>query len=229
MYTEPWLIQLPEGFSTPPLEHEVWAPSKPLLIVPSRLVDASAPVYGHSRVDPGDNDLTAQHGGEPMGEQIVIRGRVTDSWGRPVREMLVEIWQANAAGKYVHDHDPTPKQLDPHFTGAGRTLTDASGEYTFKTIKPGAYPWAGDREAWRAQHVHFGLTGRGLSQRYVTQMQFPGDPLLDRDPVVSTIPDLKARERLVARLDWEASIPGVAIGYRFDIVLGGVDATPAGH
>jgi protocatechuate 3,4-dioxygenase, beta subunit len=161
-----------------------------------------------------------------LGEHITVHGRVTDSWGRPARDMLVEIWQANAAGKYVHDHDPTPKPHDPNFTGAGRTLTDADGWYTFRTIKPGSYPWWKDREAWRAQHIHFGLTGRGLTERYVTQMQFPGDPLIERDPVVSTIPDAKARERLICQLDWEAAIPGITIGYRFDIVLGGMNATP---
>ncbi|HYG95269.1 MAG TPA: protocatechuate 3,4-dioxygenase subunit beta [Nocardioides sp.] len=201
-------------------------PRNPLVIVPSRLIDTSAPVYGYGEVTANDNDLLSHHDGVPMGEQIIVRGRVTDSWGRPVRDMLVEIWQANAAGKYVHDHDQTPKPLDSHFTGAGRTLTDARGEYTFTTIKPGAYPWARIPEAWRAQHIHFALTGRGLSERLVTQMHFPGDPLLGRDPVVSTIPDEKARERLVSRLDWEAAIPEIAIGYRFDIVLGGMNATP---
>ena len=228
-YTEPWWVQLPEGFSTPEFDTEIWTPRKPLVIVPSRLIDSSAPVYGYGTPGPTDNDLLSQHDGVPMGEHITVHGRVTDSWGRPVRDMLVEIWQANAAGKYVHDHDPTPKPHDPHFTGAGRTLTNAHGEYTFKTIKPGAYPWWRDPEAWRAQHIHFGLTGRGLTERYVTQMQFPGDPLLSRDPVVSTIPDAKARERLVAKLDWEAAIPGITVGYRFDIVLGGMHATPAEH
>ena len=229
MYTEPWFIQLPKGFTTPEFPPDVWTPGRPLVIVPARLVDASAPVYGHGDVGPNDNDLLAQHQGEPMGEQIVVRGRVTDSWGRPARHMLVEIWQANAAGKYVHEHDPTPKALDANFTGAGRTLTDADGWYSFRTIKPGAYPWWRDREAWRAQHIHFSLSGRGLSERFVTQMQWPGDPLLARDPVVSTIPDERARERLLCRLDWEASIPGLALGYRFDIVLGGMNATPEGH
>jgi protocatechuate 3,4-dioxygenase beta subunit len=225
-YTEPWWVKLPEGFSTPNFDTTIWSPRKPLVIVQSRLIDASAPVYGYGTPEPGDNDLTAQHAGVPLGEHITVHGRVTDSWGRPARDMLVEIWQANAAGKYVHDHDPTPKPHDPNFTGAGRTLTDADGWYTFRTIKPGSYPWWKDREAWRAQHIHFGLTGRGLTERYVTQMQFPGDPLIERDPVVSTIPDAKARERLICQLDWEAAIPGITIGYRFDIVLGGMNATP---
>ncbi|MEV0686888.1 protocatechuate 3,4-dioxygenase subunit beta [Nocardia sp. NPDC050378] len=229
MYTEPWYVQLPEGFSTPEFDTKIWSPKKPLVIVEPRLFDASAPVYGYGEVGPTDNDLLAQHDGVPMGEHIIVHGRVTDSWGRPARNLLIEIWQANAAGKYVHDHDNTPKPHDPHFTGAGRTLTNADGEYRFRTIKPGAYPWWKDRESWRAQHIHFSLTGRGLAERYVTQMQFPGDPLLERDPVVSTIPDAKARARLVAQLDWDAAITGVAIGYRFDIVLGGFYATPAEH
>jgi len=225
-YTEPWHTDLPDVFARPPLEAQVWTPKKPLVIVPSRLIDASAPVYGWGEVGPTDNDLLSQHDGVPMGQQIVVRGRVTDSWGRPARDMLVEIWQANASGKYVHDNDPTPMPLDPNFTGAGRTLTDADGWYSFTTIKPGSYPWMPHPQAWRAEHIHFGLTGRGLTERYVTQMQFPGDPLLDQDPVVATIPDQKARERLLCRLDWEAAIPGVTLGYRWDIVLGGMYATP---
>jgi protocatechuate 3,4-dioxygenase, beta subunit len=226
MYIEPWNTDLPEGFPAANFDTKIWAPQKPLVIVQSRLIDALAPVYGYGTVAATDNDLLSQHAGVPMGEHITVHGRVTDSWGRPARDMLVEIWQANAAGKYVHDHDPTPKPHDPHFTGAGRTLTDADGGYTFTTIKPGAYPWAKHREAWRAQHIHFGLTGRGLTERFVTQMHFPGDPLIERDPVVSTIPDAKARERLICRLDWEAAVPGITIGYRFDIVLGGMNATP---
>jgi len=226
VYTEPWHTDLPDVFAVPPVEEKIWTPKKPLVIVPSRLIDASAPVFGWGEVAPTDNDLLSQHDGVPIGEQIIVRGRVTDSWGRPARNMLVELWQANAGGKYVHDHDPTPKPHDPHFTGAGRTLTDESGEYTFKTIKPGSYPWMPHPQAWRAQHIHLAVTGRGLSQRLVTQMHFPGDPLLGQDPIVSTIPDERARERLVSRLDWDAAIPGVALGYRFDIVLGGMNATP---
>ncbi|MEU0302894.1 protocatechuate 3,4-dioxygenase subunit beta [Streptomyces sp. NPDC006175] len=231
MYTEPWNFKMPDEFSVPELQQqaEIWTPRKPLAIVPSRLIDASAPVYGYGKVEAGDNDLLSQHDGVPMGEQIIVHGRVTDSWGRPVRDMLIEMWQANAAGKYVHDHDRTPKPLDPNFTGAGRTLTDANGAYSFKTIKPGAYPWASHREAWRAQHLHLSLSGGGLTERHVTQMLFPGDPLIGRDPVVSTIPDEKARERLISRLDWEAAIPEIALAYRFDIVLGGMHATPAEH
>jgi len=226
VYTEPWHTDLPAVFARPPLDAEVWTPKKPLIIVPSRLVDASAPVYGWGTPAPTDNDLLSQHAGVPIGQQIVVRGRVTDSWGRPARGMLVEIWQANAAGKYVHDNDPTHMPLDPNFTGAGRTLTDADGWYTFTTIEPGSYPWMPHPQAWRAKHIHFGLTGRGLSQRFVTQMQFPGDPLLEHDPVVATIPDPKARERLICALDWEVAVPGKTLGYRFDIVLGGTSATP---
>ncbi|MEU0303604.1 protocatechuate 3,4-dioxygenase subunit beta [Streptomyces sp. NPDC006175] len=231
MYTEPWNTHIEDKFSTPAFRHaaEFWVPKKPLVIVPSRLIDASAPVYGYGEVGAGDNDLLSQHDDVPMGEQIIVHGRVTDSWGRPARDMLVEIWQANAAGKYVHDHDRTPKPIDPNFTGAGRTRTDADGAYSFKTIKPGAYPWTKHREAWRAQHLHFSLTGRGLSERHVTQMLFPGDPLISSDPIVTTIPDEKARQRLISRLDWEACIPEIALAYRFDIVLGGINATPAEH
>ncbi|MET9994964.1 protocatechuate 3,4-dioxygenase subunit beta [Streptomyces mutabilis] len=231
MYTEPWNIHIADEFTTPAFRHaaKVWVPKKPLVIVPSRMIDASAPVYGYGEVQEGDNDLLSRPDGVPMGEQIIVHGRVTDSWGRPASGMLIELWQANAAGKYVHAHDRTPKPIDPYFTGTGRTLTGADGEYTFRTIKPGAYPWTQHREAWRAQHLHLSLSGRGLSERLVTQMLFPGDPLIDRDPIVTTIPDEKARERLISRLDWEAAIDQIAIAYRFDIVLGGMNATPVEH
>jgi len=174
----------------------------------------------------GQADLTRQHAGEPLGERIIIHGRVLDAGHRPLAGTLVEIWQANAAGRYAHDLDQHPAPLDPSFTGAGACLTDAEGHYRFVTIKPGAYPWKNHANAWRPAHVHFSLFGRSFSQRLITQMYFPGDPLLAYDPIWRSIPSPAARERLVAVFDMTATEPEWALGYRFDISLGGREATP---
>jgi protocatechuate 3,4-dioxygenase beta subunit len=174
---------------------------------------------GRARESPAD--LTQQHAGQPLGERIVVHGRVADCAGRPLDNTLVEVWQANAAGRYAHDVDQHPAPLDPNFTGAGFCVTDAEGHYRFVTVKPGAYPWKNEANAWRPAHIHFSLFGRAFSQRLVTQMYFPGDPLLEYDPIVRSIPNLRARERLVARFDWTATMPEWALGYRFDITLGG--------
>jgi protocatechuate 3,4-dioxygenase beta subunit len=194
---------------------------------PVRLPDhwfhrAQGPVFGRIRVRPEDADLTRQHGGEPLGERIILTGAVTDSDGRPVRNTLVEIWQANAAGRYVDPVDDHPAPLDPNFTGAGRCLTDERGRYRFVTIKPGAYPWRNHLNAWRPAHVHFSLFGPSLASRLVTQMYFPGDPLIPLDPILSSIPDPRVREMLVSRLDLEATVPDWAVGYRWDVVLRGL-------
>jgi protocatechuate 3,4-dioxygenase beta subunit len=170
--------------------------------------------------------LTRQHGGEPLGERIVVTGRVLESDGRPVRGALVEIWQANAAGRYVHTVDQHPAPLDPNFTGAGRCLTDDEGKYEFVTVKPGAYPWKNHPNAWRPAHIHFSLFGRTFTDRLVTQMYFPGDPLFDYDPIFQSVRDTPARERLIAKFDLDTTQEDWALGYVFDIVLRGPAATP---
>lgn len=201
-------------------------PTRPLVILPHTLSELTGPVYGHESVRPGDDDLTTQHGGEPLGERIVVHGRVVDEDGRPVPNTLVEIWQANASGRYVHVWDQHPAPLDPNFTGAGRTATDSNGYYKFITVKPGAYPWRNHPNAWRPAHIHFSLFGHSFLSRLVTQMYFPGDPLLAFDPIIHAIPDEKARQRLVSSFDLEATVPEWALGYRFDIVLRGRNQTP---
>jgi len=177
-------------------------------------------------VRPGDADLTLQHEGRPLGERIIVSGRVTDSDGHPVRHTLVEVWQANAAGRYVDPMDDHPAPLDPNFTGAGRCLTDGEGRYRFVTVKPGAYPWRNHENAWRPAHIHFSLFGPSLESRLVTQMYFPGDPLMPFDPILQSIPDQRGRDLLVAALDLELTEPEWALGYRWDITLRGRNATP---
>jgi protocatechuate 3,4-dioxygenase beta subunit len=187
-----------------------------------------APVFGHSDVDPLEADLTIQAGGEPIGERIMVRGRVRDGDGRPVRGQLVEIWQANAAGRYIHERDQHPAPVDPHFTGVGRCLTDDDGAYAFTTIKPGPYPWRNHHNAWRPAHIHFSLFGTDFTQRMITQMYFPGDPLFGLDPIYQAITGQKARDRLVATYDHDLSEHEWLLGYRWDIVLTGSHATLMG-
>jgi len=186
----------------------------------------TAPVFGYDEVKPGDADLTQQHKGEPLGERIVVSGRVLDEHGKPMPEILVEIWQANAAGRYNHRVDQHDAPLDPNFTGAGRFLTDKEGRYRFMTIRPGEYPWRNHHNAWRPAHIHYSLFGQGLVQRLITQMYFPGDPLLEYDPMFTCVEDEKARNRLISLFDWENTIPEYALAYRFDIVLRGREETP---
>jgi protocatechuate 3,4-dioxygenase, beta subunit len=202
------------------------APTQPLILLPHTRSEVTGPVFGHSAVDANDHDLTVHHAGEPLGERIIVRGRVVDSNGRPVSNSLIEIWQANAAGRYAHIRDNHPAPLDPNFTGTGRTFTDSDGFYSFVTIKPGAYPWGNHENAWRPAHIHFSLFGPAFVTRLVTQMYFPGDPLLAGDPILHSIPDEKARARLVSRFDLETTKPQWALGYRFDIVLRGRESTP---
>ena len=194
--------------------------------MPQTLSELTGPVYGHERLGPLDADLPAQHPGEPIGERIVVTGRVLDEDGRPIRQTLVEIWQANAAGRYAHKHDQHPAPLDPNFSGAGRVLTDDDGRYRFITIRPGAYPWQNHANAWRPAHIHFSLLGPAFVTRLVTQMYFPGDPLHALDPIFQSIADERARRRLIAPFDLAETIEGVALGFRFDLVLRGRDATP---
>jgi protocatechuate 3,4-dioxygenase, beta subunit len=201
------------------------APSRPLVPLPHTLTELTGPVFGDDRVTPADADLTRRHGGEPLGERIIVFGRVLDEGGHPVPHTLVEIWQANAGGRYRHDTDRHPAPLDPNFDGGGRCLTDPHGRYRFLTIRPGAYPWKNSHNAWRPAHIHFSLFGRAFVQRLVTQMYFPGDPLFPGDPMVTAVP-APARERLVAALDLAETEPEWALAYRFDIVLRGPAAVP---
>ncbi|GAB3136222.1 protocatechuate 3,4-dioxygenase subunit beta [Microbispora hainanensis] len=182
--------------------------------------ELTGPVFGHGEVDALDADLTTGHAGEPLGERIIVTGRVLDAAGRPIPGTLVEVWQANSAGRYAHQRDQHPAPLDPNFTGAGRCLTDDEGRYRFVTIKPGAYPWRNHPNAWRPAHIHFSVFGTAFTQRLVTQMYFPGDPLFAFDPIFRSIPDPAARERLVAAFDLDVTEPEWALGYRWDIVLG---------
>lgn len=203
------------------------APAKPLVPLPHTLSERTGPVFGHGDLGELDDDLTrnGRRNGEPLGERIVVTGRVTDEAGRPVRDTLVEVWQANAAGRYVHKADRHDAPLDPNFSGGGRCVTDADGRYCFTTIKPGAYPWGNHHNAWRPAHIHFSLFGPTIATRLVTQMYFPGDPLLDLDPIFLGAPE-PARRRQVAAFSIEATQPLFALGYAFDIVLRGASATP---
>jgi protocatechuate 3,4-dioxygenase beta subunit len=197
-------------------------------VIPPTVTEVTGPMFGDRTVTADEHDLTRQHGGEPLGERIIVQGRVVDGDGRPVRRTLVELWQANAAGRYSVPGDDHPAPLDPNFTGAGRCLTDDDGGYRFVTVKPGAYPWRNHENAWRPAHLHFSLFGPAFSTRLVTQMYFPGDPLFAHDPIMSSVRDPAARQRMVSAFDLSITEPEWALGYRFDIVLRGRDATPMG-
>jgi len=199
---------------------------RPLVTLPEEFHRLDGPVFGEDAIGEFDNDLTRQHPGEPLGERIIVTGQVTDEDGRPLPHTLVEIWQANAGGRYRHEVDQHPAPLDPNFSGAGRCLTDDDGRYRFVTIKPGSYPWGNHENAWRPNHIHFSLFGRAFTERLVTQMYFPGDPLFEFDPIFNSIPDPAVRGRLISSFDLELTQPEWALGYRWDIVLGGREATP---
>ena len=201
-------------------------PRQPLIQIPQTVSEVTGPLYGHHPIGETDNDLTRHHSGEPLGERIIVAGRVLDEDGRPVPNSLIEIWQANAGGRYRHHVDNHPAPLDPNFTGAGRAVTDADGRYRFVTVKPGAYPWHNHPNAWRPAHIHFSLFGPAFVTRLVTQMYFPGDPLFRYDPILQSIRDPQARDRLVARFDLDTTEELWALGYRWDIVLRGRRATP---
>jgi protocatechuate 3,4-dioxygenase beta subunit len=202
------------------------SPKDPLVVLPHTLSELTGPVYGDTELLPTDSDLTRQHADEPLGQRIVVSGQVLDGDGKLLPGQLVEIWQANAAGRYAHETDTHPAPLDPHFSGAGRCITDAGGWYRFTTVKPGAYPWPNHPNAWRPSHIHFSLFGRAFTERLVTQMYFPGDPLLAFDPIYQSVRDERARELLVSRFELELTEPDWALGYRFDIVVGGRRPTP---
>jgi protocatechuate 3,4-dioxygenase, beta subunit len=201
------------------------APKRPAVPMAQRLTEITGPLLGAERVTAADADLTTRHGGEPLGERIILTGRVLDSDGRAVPDTLVEVWQANASGRYAHGVDDHDAPLDPNFDGAGRCMTDSGGRYRFVTIKPGAYPWKNHLNAWRPAHMHFSLFGRAFTQRLITQMYFPGDPLFAQDPIFNSVPDQQGRERLIARFDLGVTQPEWALGYQWDIVLRGRDAT----
>ena len=188
-------------------------------------IELLSPTFGERDVAAIESDLTAHHAGEPQGERITVSGTLRDTRGRPLPQQLIEIWQANAAGRYVHQRDRHPAPLDPHFTGMGRAVTDAQGRYRFTTIKPGPYPWRNHLNAWRPAHIHFSVFGHAFLQRLVTQMYFPGDPLFALDPIYNTIRRQTDRDRLVGVYDHEANVPEVSMAYRFDIVVDGPDAT----
>ena len=210
------------GYKSTALRH----PKQPLIALPHAFTEITGPLLGEGRLGELDNDLTKQHDGEPQGQRIIVYGRVLDSDGRPVPQTLLEIWQANAAGRYQHVVDNWPAPLDPNFTGLGRTLTDHEGKYRFTTIKPGAYPWKNHHNAWRPAHIHFSLFGRAFTQRLVTQMYFPDDPLFPYDPIFNSVPDEKARKRMISRFDLASTQPDWALAFEFDIVLRGSEATP---
>jgi protocatechuate 3,4-dioxygenase beta subunit len=201
-------------------------PHEPLVAIPQTVSEITGPQYPYDRIGELDNDLTRQHAGQPIGERMILEGRVLDEDGRPMPETLVEIWQANACGRYAHDVDRHDAPLDPNFSGAGRTVTDREGRYRFVTIVPGHYPWGNHYNAWRPNHIHFSLFGPSFLTRLITQMYFPGDPLQPIDPIFNSIPDPEARQRLVCHFDIGLTSPDWALGFRWDIVLRGRNATP---
>jgi protocatechuate 3,4-dioxygenase beta subunit len=226
----PQYLRDPEG-TQPPLDSPGYGstklrhPRQPLVLLPQKLTEITGPVLGPGRLGELDNDLTRQHTGEPQGQRIIVGGRLLDGDGRPVRNSLIEIWQANAGGRYRHNLDRWPSPVDPNFTGVGRALTDDEGRYEFTTIKPGAYPWKNHHNAWRPAHIHFSVFGSAFTQRLVTQMYFPDDPLFSQDPVFNSVPDESARRRMVSKFDFSRTLPEWALGFEFDIVLRGRDAS----
>lgn len=208
-------------------------PKKPLIAIEHSLSELTIPAFGHGQMQEFDNDLTingrATNGqlvGEPLGERIQVSGRILDEYGRPQVGILVEIWQANAAGRYIHKSDQHHAPIDPNFFGGGRCVSDENGRYSFMSIKPGAYPWGNHHNAWRPNHIHFSLFGMSFASRLVTQMYFPGDPLLALDPIYNATNDQAARTSLIAKFSEEYCIPDLALGYEFDIILRGPMATP---
>lgn len=229
--TLPHYVREPEG-THPPLAFPDYhstalrAPLRPPVDLAQRLTEVTGPLLGDRKPLSAEADLTAGHGGAPLGQRIIVHGRVVDSVGRAVPHTLLEIWQANASGRYRHVIDRWDSPIDPNFTGLGRTVTDADGRYRFVTIKPGAYPWKNHLNAWRPAHIHFSLFGRSFIQRLVTQMYFPDDPLFGQDPIFNSIPDPAARQRLVSRFDLATTVPDWALAFEFDIVLRGSEPTP---
>ena len=215
-----------EDAGQPPSLYPDYGSTEPLVRIPHTLTETTGPANAWSRLM-GESmaDLTTQHKGTPLGQRIVVSGRVVDEDGRPVPHTVVEVWQANAAGRYIHKKDQWDAPLDPNFTGAGRVITDAEGRYRFISVRPGAYPWRNHKNAWRPSHIHLSLLGPAFATRLVTQMYFPDDPLIEIDPIANAVP-MPYRQRMVSRFDLETTEPNWALGYVFDIVLRGRDATP---
>jgi protocatechuate 3,4-dioxygenase beta subunit len=199
-------------------------PTGALHVLPQRLTEQTGPLFGAERVREGDDDLT--NDGAAIGQRIVVHGRLLDGDGHAAPGSLIEVWQANAAGRYAHAADRWPAPLDPNFAGAGRVVTDADGRYRFTTIRPGAYPWRNHDNAWRPAHIHFSVFGQAFTQRLITQMYFPDDPLFFQDPIFNSVPDPRARARLISAYDHDATTDHWALGFRFDIVLRGREQTP---
>ena len=199
-------------------------PRRALHVLPQRLTELTGPLFGTERVREGDDDLT--NDGAAIGQRIVVHGRLLDGDGHAAPGSLIEVWQANAAGRYAHAADRWPAPLDPNFAGAGRVVTDADGRYRFTTIRPGAYPWRNHDNAWRPAHIHFSVFGQAFTQRLITQMYFPDDPLFFQDPIFNSVPDPRARARLISAYDDDATTDHWALGFRFDIVLRGREQTP---
>jgi len=225
-YRRPYPGTQPDHLHLPYVSSIKRSPTRPLVRIPHTLTEVTGPQFGKESVDSNAFDLTKQHAGEPLGERIIVSGRVLDENARPMPHTLVEIWQANSAGRYRHEVDQHNAPLDPNFTGCGHVLTDANGHYRFVTIRPGEYPWRNHYNAWRAAHIHFSVFGPAFATRLVTQMFFPGDPLIPFDPIFNCTADEKARNRLISVFDWETTIPLQALGYRFDIILSGREAMP---
>ncbi len=202
------------------------SPGFPLVRIPQTLTEVTGPAGCWDRLM-GDSkaDLTKQQPGEPIGQRIVVSGRVLDEHRRPVPRTVIEIWQCNAAGRYIHGNDQWDAPIDPNFTGAGRVVTDDRGAYSFLTVRPGAYPWGNHHNAWRPAHIHLSLLGPAFATRLVTQLYFPDDPLIEIDPIANAVP-MPARQRMVARFDIASTQPNYALGYLFDVVLRGREATP---
>ena len=216
----------------PPMDYERYKstalrhPKEPLVYLPQTITEITGPQLAPERVREGDNDLTRQHAGDPIGARIIVYGHVRDTEGKALRDTLVEIWQTNSAGRYRHKWDRWAAELDPNFSGAGRCVTDEEGRYRFITVKPGPYPWGNHHNAWRPAHIHFSLLGRAFTQRLVTQMYFPGDPLFAYDPIFNSVRDPATRERMVSRLSIHETIPNWGVAYEFDIYLRGPGQTP---
>jgi len=207
------------------------APSHAPIHIPQTLTETTGPSGVWDRLmGPAAPDLTKQHKGQPLGERIILSGRVLDGFGRPVNGTIVELVQANACGRYAHNYDQHDAPLDPNFSGVGRAVTNSEGNYRFVTVKPGAYPWANGPNTWRPSHIHFSVFGPAFATRLVTQMYFPGDPLFPLDAIACSVPE-HARHRIVCRFDPETTMPYWALAYRFDFVLRGREATPmeSGH
>jgi len=222
-----WTVQPP--YLHPPYKSTVKrAPTNSLILLPQTLSEMTGPVYGEDAIRELDNDLTrnAVVDGEPIGERIIVAGRVLDDAGKPLENALLEIWQANATGRYLHVNDQHDAPLDPNFSGSGRILTNKEGEYRFTSIRPGAYPWRNHENAWRPSHIHFSVFGSQFVSRLVTQMYFPGDPLQPLDPIFNGVPDEKGKQRLIASYAHDVTEPVWALGFRWDIVLCGSKMTP---